>query len=84
MHRRSNSTNSWDLKNFTSFVVFGDSYTDENRLGYFASHNGSAPPVGWVEPEVSHKRDRPVQLPKVDMDGRALMRQMGAVSGLDT
>lgn len=50
---RSNSSDSWDLKNFTSFVVFGDSYTDESRLGYFASHNGSAPPVGWIEPEVS-------------------------------
>ncbi|KAI9654547.1 MAG: hypothetical protein M1821_006637 [Bathelium mastoideum] len=45
------TSHSWNLKNFTSFVAFGDSYTDESRLGYFASHNGSAPPVGWVEPE---------------------------------
>ena len=31
-------------------VVFGDSYTDDSRLGYFQQHNGSAPPVGWVDP----------------------------------
>ena len=48
-------SDSWNLKNFTSFVAFGDSYTDESRLGYFASHNGSAPPIGWVEPEVRRK-----------------------------
>lgn len=42
----------WDLSKFTSLVAFGDSYTDENRLGYFLSNLGSAPPVGWVEPEV--------------------------------
>ncbi|KAF2091996.1 carbohydrate esterase family 16 protein [Saccharata proteae CBS 121410] len=47
-HRRSDY---WDLKKFKSLVAFGDSYTDEDRLTYFAEHNGSAPPVGWVEPE---------------------------------
>ncbi|OCK86026.1 carbohydrate esterase family 16 protein [Lepidopterella palustris CBS 459.81] len=41
---------SWSLKQFKSFVAFGDSYTDEDRILYFATHNGSAPPVGWVEP----------------------------------
>ncbi|KAF2235564.1 carbohydrate esterase family 16 protein [Viridothelium virens] len=46
-----NSSDSWNLKKFTSFTVFGDSYTDESRLGYFISHNGSAPPIGWVDPE---------------------------------
>jgi len=40
----------WDLKQFISFVVFGDSYTDDSRLTYFITHNGSAPPVGWVDP----------------------------------
>ncbi|KAF2469692.1 uncharacterized protein BDR25DRAFT_47192 [Lindgomyces ingoldianus] len=40
----------WDVKNFKSLVTFGDSYTDENRLGYFINHNGSAPPVGWEQP----------------------------------
>lgn len=47
------SYNSWNLKDLKSFVVFGDSYTDEDRLGYFNSHNGSAPPVGYVGPVVS-------------------------------
>ncbi|KAI9663016.1 MAG: hypothetical protein M1821_008063 [Bathelium mastoideum] len=42
---------SWNLTKFTSLVAFGDSYTDESRYGYFAAHNGSAPPVGWVDPE---------------------------------
>ena len=46
------SENSWDLTKFTSLVAFGDSYTDESRYGYFAAHNGSAPPAGWVDPEV--------------------------------
>ncbi|KAK4997235.1 hypothetical protein LTR66_003320 [Elasticomyces elasticus] len=40
----------WGLKAFTSLVTFGDSYTDESRLGYFGTHNGEAPPVGWVDP----------------------------------
>jgi len=35
----------WDGQ-FKTLVTFGDSYTDENRLGYFINHNGSAPPVG--------------------------------------
>jgi len=43
----------WDLKNFKSLVTFGDSYTDESRIGYFSSHKGSAPPVGWIGPPVS-------------------------------
>lgn len=42
----------WDLKNFSDLVVFGNSYADESRWDYFASHNGSAPPVGWDEPVV--------------------------------
>ncbi|GAB7352044.1 hypothetical protein MBLNU459_g2554t2 [Dothideomycetes sp. NU459] len=40
----------WDLGNFTTLVAFGDSYTDDSRLGYFGAHNGSAPPPGWVDP----------------------------------
>ncbi|KAK4629221.1 Acetylesterase [Fulvia fulva] len=42
------SSSCWDLKKLTTLVAFGDSYTDDNRLEYFGSHNGSAPPVGWV------------------------------------
>ena len=44
--------NSWNLKQLTSLVVFGDSYSDDSRLGYFIENNGSAPPVGWVDPVV--------------------------------
>ncbi|KAF2489558.1 hypothetical protein BU16DRAFT_567729 [Lophium mytilinum] len=44
---------SWDLREFKTIVTFGDSYTDENRLGYFGTHNGSAPPIGWEEPMVT-------------------------------
>jgi hypothetical protein len=39
-------SNAWQAQKFKTLVTFGDSYTDENRLGYFISHNGSAPPVG--------------------------------------
>lgn len=41
----------WNVDNFDSLITFGDSYTDENRLNYFASHNGSAPPPGTYLPE---------------------------------
>lgn len=47
--KRQNSI--WDVSNFDSLITFGDSYTDENRLNYFASHNGSAPPPGTFLPE---------------------------------
>ena len=40
----------WDLKRFTAHVAFGDSYTDDSRFAYCLSHNGSAPPTGWVNP----------------------------------
>jgi hypothetical protein len=40
-------SSSWKDGKFKTLVTFGDSYTDENRLGYFINHNGSAPPVGW-------------------------------------
>lgn len=47
------SASSWDLKNFTSLVAFGDSYTDDSRLNYISAHNGSLPPVGYDNPVVS-------------------------------
>lgn len=53
LSNRGESSSKWKLKNFKSLVTFGDSYTDESRFGYFYSHNGSAPPVGWVDPIVS-------------------------------
>lgn len=46
------NNDAWDLKKLTSFVTFGNSYTDESRLGYFINNNGSAPPVGYIAPEV--------------------------------
>lgn len=46
-------SSTFGLKKFTSLVAFGDSYTDDSRLGYFISHNGSAPPVGYDNPAVS-------------------------------
>jgi len=49
----SNSQSSWNLANFSSLVAFGDSYTDDSRLGYFISNAGQAPPVGWADPVVS-------------------------------
>ncbi|KAE8447780.1 hypothetical protein EG329_010174 [Mollisiaceae sp. DMI_Dod_QoI] len=36
---------------FDNLVTFGDSYTDESRLGYFISNNGTAPPPGLLLPE---------------------------------
>ncbi|RFU30577.1 hypothetical protein B7463_g5801, partial [Scytalidium lignicola] len=44
------STKPW-VRYFDNLVTFGDSYTDENRLGYFISHNGQAPPPGLLLPE---------------------------------
>lgn len=43
----------WDLKKFSTLVAFGDSYTDDSRLSYVGSHNGSCPPVGYANPVVS-------------------------------
>ncbi|KAJ3033295.1 hypothetical protein HDV00_006533, partial [Rhizophlyctis rosea] len=34
----------------TDMVSFGDSYTDESRIGYFIGHNDTAPPAGWEAP----------------------------------
>jgi len=47
------TADSWSIKNLKSVVTFGDSYTDETRVNYFTSHDGAAPPPGWVEPMVS-------------------------------
>ncbi|RAH56722.1 GDSL lipase/acylhydrolase family protein [Aspergillus piperis CBS 112811] len=44
------STQKWSIQDFKTLVTFGDSYTDDTRISYFINHNGSAPPVGWVEP----------------------------------
>lgn len=38
-------------KPFDNLVTFGDSYTDEGRLGYFINNKGAAPPTGTILPE---------------------------------
>ena len=40
------ASSAWSEKCFNSLITFGDSYTDENRLNWFSTHNGSAPPAG--------------------------------------
>ncbi|PKS07282.1 hypothetical protein jhhlp_005884 [Lomentospora prolificans] len=47
------ATASCGLKKFENLVTFGDSYTDEGRLGYFIGHGGEAPPAGELLPESS-------------------------------
>jgi hypothetical protein len=42
----------WGPKQWKALVTFGNSYTDEARLQYFADHKGEAPPVGWEQPVV--------------------------------
>lgn len=44
----------WGPSEWKGLITFGNSYTDDSRLGYFASNNGTAPPVGWKQPVVSH------------------------------
>ncbi|GKZ35742.1 hypothetical protein AbraIFM66950_006495 [Aspergillus brasiliensis] len=43
------SAYAWNIQNFTHLVAFGDSWSDAGRLHYFLSHNGSVPPVGWID-----------------------------------
>ncbi|OLN97604.1 GDSL esterase/lipase [Colletotrichum chlorophyti] len=38
------------LRKLENLVTFGDSYTDEGRLSYFISTNGTAPPSGYLPP----------------------------------
>jgi len=49
-HKGGGGAKAW-VKDFDNLVAFGDSYTDENRLGWFGSHNGTAPPPGTILPE---------------------------------
>lgn len=48
VEKRSNPSNVWDASRFNSFLTFGDSYTDEQRLGYFINNKGAAPPAGTL------------------------------------
>lgn len=55
LQTRANDTNTaWTVDQFKNFVVFGDSYSDENRFNYFLQHDGSAPPTGTLLPEQLH------------------------------
>ncbi|KAK4226799.1 GDSL lipase/esterase [Podospora fimiseda] len=36
---------------FTNLVTFGDSFTDNGRLGYYINNAGKAPPPGQLHPE---------------------------------
>lgn len=65
--------NNWNLKKFTSLVAFGDSYTDDSRLGYFISHNGSAPPVGYDNPAVCVCTWRHLTVTLTDLIARTTM-----------
>lgn len=51
-HQLGHGAKDWNSKRFKNFIIFGDSYSDESRLNYFASHNGTLPPPGTVLPEV--------------------------------
>ena len=57
LQARANDTGSWSINQFKNFVVFGDSYSDENRLSYFANNNGFAPPTGTLLPESFNAAD---------------------------
>jgi phospholipase/lecithinase/hemolysin len=37
--------------NFDTLVTFGDSWTDNGRLGYYINNGGKAPPPGQMHPE---------------------------------
>lgn len=50
-------TYAWNVEKFTNLVVFGDSWSDAGRLHYFISHNGSVPPVGWIDDGVCSPQD---------------------------
>jgi hypothetical protein len=79
----SGSYSSWNLERFTSLVVFGDSYSDDSRLGYFIENNGSAPPVGWVDPVVRISEARVLNA-HTDHISRTMLLQMAAESGVNT
>ena len=49
--RGNDTSGAWNLEKFKNHILFGDSYSDENRFAYFAAHNGSAPPTGTLFPE---------------------------------
>ncbi|KAH8659248.1 GDSL lipase/esterase [Tricladium varicosporioides] len=69
------------VKDFKNLVAFGDSYTDESRLGYFFSHNGSAPPPGLLLPESTKTAGGGITWPRWVSNYTGAMLYNYAVSG---
>jgi phospholipase/lecithinase/hemolysin len=70
----------WRDGTFKTLVTFGDSYTDENRLGYFINHNGSAPPVAWNQGVVCQLRSRKCRLATFSNNIQGLATASGGLS----
>lgn len=47
------TTSAYGSRLFENLITFGDSYTDDGRLTYYADNNGSAPPAGYLPPQVN-------------------------------
>ena len=81
-------TSTWNLKKFTSLVIFGDSYSDDSRLSYFINTTGVPPPVGWVNPVVCRSELHRFELPPIGPTDNGFRRtttqQTAAASGANT
>ncbi|KAJ3054200.1 hypothetical protein HK097_002423 [Rhizophlyctis rosea] len=62
-------------------VSFGDSYTDESRLGYFIGSKGVPPPVGWVAPPSNTTASGGKSWPRIVSDNTGIELHNYAVSG---
>ena len=62
-------------------VSFGDSYTDESRLGYFIGSKGVPPPVGWVAPPSNTTASGGKSWPRIVSDSTGIELHNYAVSG---
>ncbi|KAJ3046217.1 hypothetical protein HDV00_000029 [Rhizophlyctis rosea] len=65
----------------TDLVSFGDSYTDESRLGYFIGTKGVPPPVGWVAPPSNATASGGKSWPRIVSDKTGIKLHNYAVSG---
>jgi len=69
------------VRHFDNLVSFGDSYTDESRLGYFINHNGTAPPAGLLLPESTSTPGGGITWPRWVSNYTGAMLYNYAVSG---
>lgn len=69
------------IPQFKNLVTFGDSYTDETRLSYFQTHNGSAPPPGLLLPSSNNTSSGGLIWDRVVADSTGAMLYDYAVSG---